>query len=299
MDTLFRTQILVARVADSDALARENQGNLLLDRPSARELGRAATKILERGEYFTNNRQVSIADAVRDSVARTVSIPPDEPLSYTPAAEAAATLTVSVANETSLSAAKRLTDAGARPLVLNFANAIEPGGGFLSGSVAQEEYLARSSGLYANIKDDPMYRFHRDMGAESFLASEWAILSPDVPVFRSDIGWLLAEPWRCAMLTCAAPVARQVGLERATAAMKVRIERVLAIARAYGYRSLVLGAWGCGAFHNDPDAVARLFRNALTGEFLGAFDEAVFAVTDWSPDRRFLGPFRDTFAELG
>ena len=299
MDNFSRTRIIVLPVSDSDALARENQGNLLLGRSSAREVGRVAVEILERGEYFTNNRHVSIAEVLADSVSRTMSIPPGEPLPEPPAAEATATLTVSVANETSLSAAKRLIDAGSRPLVLNFANAIEPGGGFLSGSVAQEEYLARSSGLYATIKDDPMYRFHRDMGAESFLASEWAILSPDVPVFRGDNGWLLAERWNCSMLTCAAPVARRVGLERATDAMRTRIKRVLAIARAYGYRSLVLGAWGCGAFHNDTAAVARFFRDALTGEFLGAFDEVAFAVTDWSPDRRYLGPFRDTFAELG
>ena len=31
------------------------------------------------------------------------------------------------------------------------------------------------------------------------------------------------------------------------------------------------------------------------GEFKGAFREVVFAITDWSPERRFLGPFRDTF----
>ncbi|MBC7809311.1 MAG: TIGR02452 family protein [Akkermansiaceae bacterium] len=295
----MQTQITVLPTADGDDIARENQGNLLIDRPSARELGRVAIEILERGEYFAGNRQVSIADSVLNSVAQTVSIPPGGPLPEPPGGENAATLTVSCANETSLSAAKRLLDAGTHPLVLNFANAIEPGGGFLSGSVAQEEYLARSSGLYATIKDDPMYRFHRDMGADSFLASEWAILSPGVPVFRGDIGWLLAEPWLCAMLTCAAPVARKVGLERATAVMQTRIDRVLSIARAYGYRSLVLGAWGCGAFHNDPAAIAGFFREALTGKFLGGFDEAVFAVTDWSPDRRYLGPFRDTFHELG
>ncbi len=73
--------------------------------------------------------------------------------------------------------------------------------------------------------------------------------------------------------------------------------RVLSIARAYGYAELVLGAWGCGAFGNDPRQAARDFRNALEGEFNGAFREVVFAITDWSPERRFLGPFRDTFSD--
>ena len=238
-------------------------------------------------------------DAIARSVAETVSLPPDAALPHPFPAAPAEMLTVSVANETSLSAAKRITDAGSRPLVLNFANAVEPGGGFLSGSTAQEEYLCRSSALYATIKHSPMYAHHRAMGADSFLATEWAILSPGVPVFRGDDGYLLTEPWQYDTLTCAAPVARAVGLERATPAMHTRIDRVLAIARAYGYRSLVLGAWGCGAFHNDPVAIAGFFRDALTGKYLGAFDEAVFAITDWLPERKYLSPFARAFAEIG
>jgi uncharacterized protein (TIGR02452 family) len=70
---------------------------------------------------------------------------------------------------------------------------------------------------------------------------------------------------------------------------------VLAIAQAYGYDTLVLGAWGCGAFGNDAHRTARDFRAALEGPFSGAFVHVVFAVTDWSPERRFLGPFREVF----
>ena len=78
--------------------------------------------------------------------------------------------------------------------------------------------------------------------------------------------------------------------------LEKRIHRVLAIARAYGHTALVLGAWGCGAFRNDPVRTARDFRRALEGPFDGAFSHVLFAITDWSPDRRILGPFRDTFA---
>ncbi len=284
-------------VADSDALARENQSHLLIDRPTARELARVALRVLENGTYYTNNQTVSIADALQKSVAGTVSIRPGDTLPALPGgAMPADTLTVSIANETSLSAAKRLVDAGKRPLVLNFANAVEPGGGFLSGSTAQEEYLCHRSGLYETIRHDGMYSFHRAMGDGSYLASEWAILSPEVPVFRGDNGYLLPDPYTVSVLTCAAPVARKVGLKTATEAMQTRVDRVLQIARAYGYRSLVLGAWGCGAFHNDPVAIAAFFRDALTDTYLGAFDDAVFAITDWSPERQYLAPFRDAFA---
>ena len=72
--------------------------------------------------------------------------------------------------------------------------------------------------------------------------------------------------------------------------------KAVAIARAYGYTELILGAWGCGAFGNNPQRTASDFRNALEGEFAGVFSEVVFAITDWSPERRFLGPFRDVFS---
>ena len=69
-----------------------------------------------------------------------------------------------------------------------------------------------------------------------------------------------------------------------------------AVARALGTTSLVLGAWGCGAFGNDPVRTAADFRDALETDFTGHFSDVLFAVTDWSPERKTLGPFRDTFA---
>jgi hypothetical protein len=38
------------------------------------------------------------------------------------------------------------------------------------------------------------------------------------------------------------------------------------------------------------------FRQALENDYSGAFSDIVFAITDWSPERKFLGPFRDVFA---
>jgi uncharacterized protein (TIGR02452 family) len=74
-----------------------------------------------------------------------------------------------------------------------------------------------------------------------------------------------------------------------------RIHRILAIAQSYGHAALVLGAWGCGAFANDANRTAVDFRQALETDFKGAFSDIVFAITDWSVERRFLGPFRDVF----
>jgi hypothetical protein len=74
--------------------------------------------------------------------------------------------------------------------------------------------------------------------------------------------------------------------------MRRRIAKVLAVALLHGHHTLVLGAWGCGAFGNDSEEVAELFHEALTGSYSGAFARVVFAITDWSEDGRFIRPFR-------
>jgi uncharacterized protein (TIGR02452 family) len=126
-------------------------------------------------------------------------------------------------------------------------------------------------------------------------SSDWCIVSPDVPFFRLDDGSNLDHPWTMDVITCAAPYAPTVGRERSRWLLKSRIRRILAIARSRGCDSLLLGAWGCGAFGNDPRDTALDFREALEGEFLGSFAHIAFAITDWSPERRFLGPFHDVF----
>ncbi|CAM5555897.1 TIGR02452 family protein [Streptomyces avidinii] len=54
----------------------------------------------------------------------------------------------------------------------------------------------------------------------------------------------------------------------------------------HGYRRLVLGAWGCGVFRNDPEQVAEAFRGLLAGRFAGAFDRVVFGILDPAPATR-------------
>jgi uncharacterized protein (TIGR02452 family) len=85
---------------------------------------------------------------------------------------------VQVVNETTLQSARALVAAGHRPLALNFANGVGPGGGFLNGARAQEEALCRSSALFATIDGDPMYAAHRQRSRPD--SSDWTILSPGV-----------------------------------------------------------------------------------------------------------------------
>lgn len=278
---------------DSAQMAEARRRELDVPRSIAADLGRTAVEATEQGYYeLPNGATVDIAEPVARAIAASASLPPDTPLP-TPAPCRFEETRAQVTNETTLGAARRLVDAGHRPLALNFANGVYPGGGFLHGAKAQEEVLCRSSALYHTLVGDPMYDAHRERPLPD--STDWAIHSPDVPVFRTDAGAELSQPWLLSFITCAAPYAPTVGQPLSGDLLERRIHRVLDIARAYEYSTLVLGAWGCGAFHNDPRRTARDFKRILETEYDGAFEEIVFAITDWSGERRFLGPFRHAF----
>lgn len=279
---------------DSEELSTCRRRELDIARDRAAALGRSAVEASTVGRYTSESGvTVDWGQLVAAACREKTSIPPDAPLPARAAALFPETR-VQVTNETTLGAARRLVEAGLRPVALNFANGVRPGGGFLSGARAQEEVLCRSSALFATLEGDRMYAAHRQRPRPD--SSEWAIYSPDVPVFRTDGGTALEQPWLLSFITCAAPYAPAIGQPEAGDLLARRIHRVLDIARAHGHAVLVLGAWGCGAFANDTRRTAVDFRRALEKEFGGVFSEVVFAITDWSADRMFLGPFRDVFA---
>jgi uncharacterized protein (TIGR02452 family) len=275
-------------------MAEARRRELDIPRNIAAALGRSAVEAASIGFYFNAaGEKVDLGPLVVRAVAEKRSIPPDAPLS-TAQPRSFPETRVQVTNETTLGASLRLVESGLRPVALNFANGIHPGGGFLGGAKAQEEVLCRSSALYRTLVDDPMYEEHRKRPRPD--STDWAIYSPDVPVFRKDDGTELDQPWLLSFITCAAPVASRIGQPESGDLLQRRIQRVFSIAQAFGHSSLVLGAWGCGAFGNDTHRTAVDFRQALENEFRGAFSDIVFAITDWSPERKFLGPFRDVFA---
>ena len=278
---------------DSAEMSASRQQELDIPSSTAAVLGRTAVEVASVGYYFNRaGEKVDWSSEVQAACSSRRSIAPGAPLP-TPKRTSRWETKIQVANETTLQASLRLVESGLRPLALNFANGIQPGGGFCKGARAQEEVLCRSSALYWTLVEDPMYEHHR--GRQRPDSTDWAIYSPDVPVFRKDDGTELDQPWQLSFLTSAAPYAPAIGQPEAGDLLQKRILRVLAIASAYGYPAIVLGAWGCGAFANDPRRTASDFRQALENDFSGAFSDIVFAVTDWSPERKFLGPFRDIF----
>ncbi|MCF8004116.1 MAG: TIGR02452 family protein [Chromatiaceae bacterium] len=289
------TGLLTLPCPDSADHAQRCRARLSLPRTRARALGESALEAIEQGHYpGPSGERIDWRTQVETAVAAKQSLPPEADLPAAAPAGFAAT-EVQVANETTLMAARRRVEQGDRVLALNFANGLHPGGGFLSGARAQEEVLCRSSALFATLRGDAMYAHHAQRPQPD--STHWAILSPEVPVFRTDEGTALDEPWHLSVVTCAAPYVPGVGQPLAGDLLQARIERVLAIAQAFGYETLVLGAWGCGAFENDPRRTAEDFQAALAGRFAGAFGHVVFAIADWSSEREFLGPFRDVFSE--
>jgi uncharacterized protein (TIGR02452 family) len=271
---------------------------MLMNRSRAAELGRQAVQILDAGRYTTETGDVvEIANLVQRAKKGTCSYPPEQSLPNVP--PGTKDTHFEVVNETTLAAARRLIEAGYRPVALNFASAKHPGGGFRSGARAQEESLARSSGLFACLLGNEMYDRHSSRPDPMY--TNYAIYSPDVPVFRADDGTLLAVPYLCAFITSPA-VNAGVVLQRDRSrrpaireAMSDRILKVLTVPAIHGHEALVLGAWGCGVFGNDTEEIAELFKKALTENFQGVFHRVVFAVVDWSEDRHFIGPFQRAF----
>ena len=266
-----------------------------IDRVLAAQYGRDAVEIGECGHYRApSGLTVDITPLLSSAVKGTVSYPPDSQISGGMAGQH--DTIKEVVNETTLSAGRRLMELGCHPVLLNFASAINPGGGFLNGARAQEEYLARSSCLYACIRSNAMYAFHRTNYDP--LYTDYLIYSPGVPVIRDDSGTLLEDPYTIAMITCAAVNANRVPIEERHEigpAMMQRISKVLSVGIAHGHDGIVLGAWGCGAFGNDGHEIAGLFHDALSGKLKGAYQRVIFAIVDWSPDRRFVAPFEKQF----
>lgn len=183
--------------------------------------------------------------------------------------------------------------------VLNFASASNPGGGVVNGSSAQEECLCRCSTLYCNLTEDFMwknfYQPHRH--AANPIHNDDLIYTPDVVIFKSDTPYprlLPQNKWtKVNVITCAAPNLRErpsnaFNTGDGNQAVKIspaqleqihiqRGRKILATAAANKNEVIILGAFGCGAFMNNPEIVANAYTK-LVEEFKNAFKVIEFAI---------------------
>ena len=166
-----------------------------------------------------------------------------------------------------------------RTAVLNFADAITPGGLVLVGGTTQEENICRCTNLYESITTGrcvtDYYRANAKTNGGIYLDN--IIYSADVLVFRDDTDYSLIEPKYFDVITCPAP---SQYIRNEHTAMKIytrRIRNIITSAILNDAECLVLGAWGCGAFGQDPALISRAFVDVLN-EYSGAFKRVVFAI---------------------
>lgn len=209
-----------------------------------------------------------------------------------------------VTRETTAEAARRLylDENETHVVLLNFASARNPGGGFLGGAKAQEEDLARCSALYASLITKPEY-YEYNRARSSMLYSDYMIYSPDVPFFRDERGALIEKPFLASVITAPAPNAGEASKNQRGEGGQVasvrdeRARKLLKVAAAHGHRTLILGAWGCGVFKNDPTDVAQMFARRLADPSVrGVFDRVVFAIYDRSKDESTYRTFKRQFS---
>ena len=206
-----------------------------------------------------------------------------------------------VENCTTFSGVRKLLEVSDKVVCLNFASAKNPGGGFLGGSQAQEEALARASALYPCLtKHMDMYLNNRQQSR--LLYSHDMIYSKGIPVFRDDRDELLDDFFSASIITSAAVNAGSVLRKQPESGeliekeMLSRARYVLSIAVANDYRNIVLGAWGCGVFRNKPPVIAEVFFQLLESEsFKYCFDNVFFAVLDSTKDKKIFHAFHSRF----
>jgi uncharacterized protein (TIGR02452 family) len=206
---------------------------------------------------------------------------------------------ITVSGDRSYQAAMKLhkENPDAKIAVMNFANAFHAGGGVTTGASAQEECLCRTSTLYPLLYRqtlrDTFYKHHHDLNTpkatDSLVYTEGVIIcktDEDLPKRMPQEDWVTVD-----VITIAAPDLRNksnvhVPLVNGGTHMNnaelfgyhvKRAIHMLTCAAAKGADILVLGAFGCGAFQNDPEVVARAYKTALE-EFPKVFRQVEFAV---------------------
>lgn len=159
--------------------------------------------------------------------------------------------------------------------ILNFASYKHPGGMFLQGSKAQEECLCHKSTLYNVLKEFKDYYSWNELNKNKALYKNRAIYSKDILFINNN------NIYKCDVITCAAPnkmVAQKyckVSNEENSKILNERIKFVLDIANEQNVSTLILGAFGCGVFGQNPYEVASIFKNLLINY---SFNKIIFAI---------------------
>lgn len=223
---------------------------------------------------------------------------------------------IEVVNADCIKEGIRLLDMGYNPAILNMANRQNPGGGVISGAGAQEEGIFRRTNIFRSLYQFTSYAKEYNVKKSKFQypldKNFGGVYSPCVSVFRESekAGYkLMSKTREIAFITVAAlnrPSLNENGMivDDLVEPTKNKIRTILRIGLKHGHDSLILGALGCGAFHNPPKHIARLFHEVLEEEeFLNKYKHIVFAILEDHNSYRnhnskgnYL-PFKNEFAQ--
>lgn len=275
---------------DHSMKMRARPGNYSLSyemRKRRAEIYQQTMSLVDSGEYVTEkNNRIQFPDPAQ-MMAGTVfydkEFTPDRKQNYEQ-------MEISVQNNDCVLAGQQLKEEGYNPAVLNMASSRNPGGGVIRGAGAQEENLFRRSNLFKS-----MYQFADYASMYSIPKSEYqypldfhfgGIYTPDAYFFRGlekDGYPLLDDPTSLSVISVAAIniTSHELSVQDYLATTKDKIRTILRIGIDHGHDALVLSAFGCGAFGNDPYVMASLFLEILhEPEFGNAFRKIVFAIID-------------------
>ncbi|EAY16363.1 hypothetical protein TVAG_359720 [Trichomonas vaginalis G3] len=259
--------------------------------PVKHQAAKETIGIVKKGFYINSvGQKIDVSDQIKFSIENSKLYN----LSYKFSLENAKTsenTVIDVIDSLTLEASKELVDKGIKTCALNFASARNPGGGFAGPNEAQEENLCRSSALYwSQIKHPEMYEYNRQSKSLSY--SDYMIFTPDCPVWRQSDYTLLENSYNLSFITAPACNLTKGAEAETHTAMLNRIRKIVMVAIENNMKGLVLGAFGCGVFKNNPADVANYFKTVLIDEGLGKyFDYIVFPIKDG----RKAGPFKRAF----
>jgi uncharacterized protein (TIGR02452 family) len=289
--------ILQARIASDHFFAAFAVAYAFMSKNARIAIAEQTLAALEAGQYpRADGAMVHLKDAVQRAVAHSAAHDLAHATFGAPAHRFDAPLAIEVTSETSLAALARLSAQGEAAIgLLNFASARNPGGGFLGGAQAQEEAITRSGALYPCLTRFMDEVYERNRKQRSLLYLDLAIASPQVPFFRDDAGAFLNAPLNADVVTCAAPNAGAIAknapgdLAHVEETLRRRARFVLALFERMQTQTLILGAWGCGVFRNDPKMVAAAFAQCLCPKaaFTHTFKRVVFAIPGGETDRNY------------
>ena len=285
---------------------------------NTREMLDDTLHIMENGFYVKDGREIKLKLSLDDMKKITVYLPEDVKKNanmpdFNPPC-ASEKCEYSCENADSYTIAMRAAENpsshdkdSAGVLVLNMANPVNPGGGVRRGAMAQEEDLCRKSSLLLSLESSEAKKYYEyNKSLHTNLSSGALMITPRVEIIKDENGELLDDTVIVSVLTFAAPYIAW-GLEGMSedeyrAMLFERITDMLKCVAYLGYKHLVLGAWGCGAFHNDAHVMSDIFRKALKElNYNGHSDKDLFTRIDFAVlDRSRRGyNFNEFFRNFG